>query len=137
MNVFISFLEMLKIVIKTCCLDRTRIIYLPPIRSINELCMVYPDSSHHVILAPQVAVREAKTSFGMPFVKFLDSPDVAYVQIDKASEVILRKLLTSMLSNWPLFAVIALLTIMGGVIIWFLVNCCIFMYHVLLKLVKS
>ena len=73
-------------------------------------------------MMPALAISTSETYFGKPFVKLIDSPGVVYITIDKSAERAVEKMLESIGGTWPIFVIVSLLTLQGGVIIWLLVR---------------
>ena len=89
------------------------------------MAIVY-NTSLYDIMMPFIAVSGVHTSFGFPFQGLLDTPGVSYVEIDETSERVLENLVNAVRDTWPLFVIMVILTIQGGVIVWLLVRTILF-----------
>ena len=88
----------------------------------TEMITIYYNDTYYQVVMPILADSKAVISYGNPFVKFISTPGVAYVQIDKTSETIMEGLVKSILGVWPLLAIAILLSINSGALIWILVR---------------
>ena len=70
---------------------------------------------------PVIAVGSMDSYFKNPYVKLLDTPGVVFVRIDKSADIIMEQTIASVTQTWPLFVIMLLLTLQGGVFIWMLV----------------
>ena len=73
-------------------------------------------------MMPAVALSTSENYFGNPFVKLLDTPGVVYVTIDNSAEKAMEKMLQSIGDTWPIFVIVTILTIQGGITMWLLVR---------------
>ena len=120
---------MLKLALKACCKNCTRLFYQKPFKSMVELSTQFYNASYYQVLIPAIGIKEARYYFSNPYVRLINSPGVAFIYPDNIGDVVMDKLLKSLYETWPLFALILLLTIQGGVIIWLLVNHFMQMLH--------
>ena len=95
---------------------------MKPFKTIKESTKWFYNSSAYSIMMPALAVSTAETYFAKPFVKLVNTPGVIYVTIDKSEERSMEKMLESIGSTWPIFVIVSLLTLEGGIIIWLLVR---------------
>ena len=106
---------------QTCCRLCTNISYLKPFKSIREASRLFFNSSAYSIMMPALATSSSNSYFGLPFVRFMKTPGVVYLRIDKSDDDFMEKAFLSIASTWPLFIIVILLTSQGGAIIWLLV----------------
>ncbi|XP_065064372.1 uncharacterized protein LOC135690676 [Rhopilema esculentum] len=111
---------MLKLALKACCKNCTRLFYQKPFKSMVELSKQFYNVSYYQVLMPAIGIKEARYYFSNPYVRLINSPGVAFIYPDNIGDVVMNRLLKSLYEAWPLFALILLLTIQGGVIIWLL-----------------
>ncbi|XP_065064360.1 glutamate [NMDA] receptor subunit 1-like [Rhopilema esculentum] len=110
----------LKILVKICCFGCTQLNYQKPFKTMKELTSNFYNKSYYQILMPAIGTKDAALYLGNPYVKLMNNPGVAYLQIDDSQELMLKRLVSSLGDTLPLLAIIVLLTIEGGVIIWLL-----------------
>ncbi|XP_065064363.1 uncharacterized protein LOC135690672 isoform X2 [Rhopilema esculentum] len=110
----------LKIFVRSCCYICTPLKYQKPFTSIDQMMLNIYNQSHYQILMPVIGTKDAAFYLGKPYVKLMNNPGVAYLQIDDSQEQMLDRLFHSLGDTLPLLAMIVLLTIEGGVIIWLL-----------------
>lgn len=108
--------------LKVCCLSCTRLVFLNPFKSIMEVSKFFYNESSFSAMMPALTVSDSPSYFGRPFVKFINTPGVVYLQIDNSADAYIKKALSSITATWPLFAMMILLTVQGGVLIWLLVS---------------
>ncbi|XP_065064359.1 uncharacterized protein LOC135690670 isoform X2 [Rhopilema esculentum] len=109
-----------KILVKTCCFACTQLKYQKPFKTMDQWISNFYNKSHYQILMPAIGTKDAAFYIGKPYVKLMNNPGVAYLQIDDSQEQMLDRLFHSLGDTLPLLAMIVLLTIEGGVIIWLL-----------------
>ena len=131
------FLGLLNIAFKICCSNCTKIIYLKPFKDILETTKHFHNSSHYSIMLPVLSVLDADTYFTKPFLRLIDTPGVVYVTIDRSAWTTMMNMFNSLTNTWPLFLIILLLAIQGGVIIWILVSENMFKFYLRGKTVEN
>ena len=74
------------------------------------------------MMLPVLSVLNVDKYFIKPYLRLMDTPGVVFVCIDTSYATTMRKTLQSLISTWPLFVIILLLAVQGGVVIWILVS---------------
>ena len=73
-------------------------------------------------MMPALSVSESDLYFSRPYLRLMDTQGVAYVHIDNSADKFLEKTTSAIVNTWPLFILLLLLTVEGGVFIWLLVR---------------
>eukprot|EP00794_Sanderia_malayensis_P019199 gene19199-21123_t len=109
---------LLKIALDACCFGCTKIIYRKPLKSIEELLSIYYNSSYFDVLIPAITDINSERVFDDFFLKLFATPGYEYIHLDNESELIMNKLIVSIMGNWSLLVIGLILTVHAGVIIW-------------------
>ena len=96
--------------------------YLHGVNFWRDFQYVFNNESFYSMLMPVLAVKNENEIFGKPFLKLMNNPGIVYIQLDDQTKIAMSALLNSIFSTWPLFVVLMLLTVQGGIIIWLLVR---------------
>eukprot|EP00794_Sanderia_malayensis_P019204 gene19204-21128_t len=75
-------------------------------------------------IIPAISDIDANKMFGELFVKLSATPGYEYIHLDNESQLIMKKLIVSLMGNWSLFVLALILTVNAGVIIWILESFC-------------
>eukprot|EP00794_Sanderia_malayensis_P019203 gene19203-21127_t len=75
-------------------------------------------------IIPAITDIDATKMFGELFVKLSPTPGYEYIHLDNESQLIMNKLIASLMGNWSLFVIGLILTLIAGVIIWMLESFC-------------
>ncbi|XP_065065271.1 uncharacterized protein LOC135691358 isoform X2 [Rhopilema esculentum] len=110
----------LSLALQSCCNNCTHVTYLHGVDFWSDFSNFFNNESFYSILMPVLAVKNENEIFGKPFMKLMNNPGVVYIQLDDQTKIAMSALLNSILSTWPLFVVLMLLTFQGGIVIWLL-----------------
>ena len=92
----------------------------------NELRVILNVDEHTDLSFPIVGTRDQHTFLGFPFVSVVEHPGVVLMVKDRTfNEVVSDKVISMMLTCWPLLALMLLMSVVASVLVWLLVSSCI------------